>query len=667
MNFLAPLYALGALAILGPIVLHLVRKRPSEVLDFSSLMFLDAAPPKLTSRSHIEQWLLLACRTLLIGSIAFAFARPYLNSAIQHAASSRRGVHRLLLIDTSASMQRPGIRDSVGDVTRKWIDEASAGDTLAVYSFSNQLVSHLSVRDSLNVPIGGRSPTALAAVEKVAPDWGIGNVGQALASSLDALQIDYANGERNEEMEIALVTDLATGNSLDGMVGIEWPSHARLRVLAVKPTTLGNAYATLLPTEQDVESTNSDREPDGGLVRSNPVQQGAKGSWRVRVTNEAGGSHEVFTLQWLDAKGIPIEGSAVPCRVPLGTSTVVRLQEPPSGATAYELFGDATVFDNRRFFVPPAQRSMSVACVEADIADPENSLRFFAEHVPLDEETLHVDWLHWKPGSPGSKESLPSPIEAAKIPLVLVGHELTDEEVVALKLYLTSGGNVLDVWDRSAEETDASGKKWGLRYAERLQAWTGFDAATVTESKVDQYRLLASVDLKSPLFAPFADAKFNDFSKIRFWKHRQVSLRQEEPWTISARFDSGSPAIFSTTVGSGTLTILAAGWQPNESQLALSSKFVPMLSQWFALALPKTNEGVVWESGERFDDSRFEKMLIPGTSIARDLDLPQAGWKLSVPGIYSGTLSNGTSQSLAINVPLAESKTQVIDLEEFSR
>ena len=266
MNFLAPLYALGALAILGPIVLHLVRKRPSEVLDFSSLMFLDAAPPKLTSRSHIEQWLLLACRTLLIGLIAFAFARPYLNSAIQQAASPRRGVHRLLLIDTSASMQRPGIWDSVGDVTRKWIDEAGAGDTIAVYSFSNQLVSHLSVKDSLNVPIGSRSQTALASVEKVAPDWGIGNLGKALASSLDALQIDHANGERNEEMEIALVTDLATGNSLDGMVGIEWPSHAGLRVLAVKPTTSGNAYATLLPIGQDLDSSNAERESGEGQV-----------------------------------------------------------------------------------------------------------------------------------------------------------------------------------------------------------------------------------------------------------------------------------------------------------------------------------------------------------------------------------------------------------------
>ena len=59
MNFLSPLFALAALAVVSPIIFHLVRRRPKEHIEFSSLLFLDPAPPKLTRSSQIDQWLLL--------------------------------------------------------------------------------------------------------------------------------------------------------------------------------------------------------------------------------------------------------------------------------------------------------------------------------------------------------------------------------------------------------------------------------------------------------------------------------------------------------------------------------------------------------------------------------------------------------------------------------
>src|SRR5262245_64480000 len=81
MSLLAPLYALGLLAISAPIVFHLIRRSPKGEVPFSSLMFLAPTPPRLTRRSRLENWLLLLLRAAALGLLAFAFARPFLRQA----------------------------------------------------------------------------------------------------------------------------------------------------------------------------------------------------------------------------------------------------------------------------------------------------------------------------------------------------------------------------------------------------------------------------------------------------------------------------------------------------------------------------------------------------------------------------------------------------------
>src|SRR4051812_46590658 len=106
MNFLTPLFLLGALAIAGPIIFHLIRRTTRERQVFSSLMFLMPSPPRLTRRSRIEHLLLLAVRCLVIGLLAVAFARPFIRKAMTPDRVAEGGKTILLLVDTSASMRR---------------------------------------------------------------------------------------------------------------------------------------------------------------------------------------------------------------------------------------------------------------------------------------------------------------------------------------------------------------------------------------------------------------------------------------------------------------------------------------------------------------------------------------------------------------------------------
>src|SRR4051812_20504594 len=106
MSFLAPIFLLGALAIAGPFVFHLIRRTTRERQVFSSLMFLMPSPPRLTRRSRLEHLLLLALRCLIICFLAVAFARPFIRKAMPPQISSEDGKTVLVLLDTSASMRR---------------------------------------------------------------------------------------------------------------------------------------------------------------------------------------------------------------------------------------------------------------------------------------------------------------------------------------------------------------------------------------------------------------------------------------------------------------------------------------------------------------------------------------------------------------------------------
>src|SRR5262249_16137551 len=46
---------------------------------------------------------------------------------------------------------------------------------------------------------------------------------------------------------------------------------------------------------------------------------------------------------------------------------------------------------------------------------------------------------------------------------------------------------------------------------------------------------------------------------------------------VIAWFDNGDPFMFEKAIGKGRLTVMASSWQPTDSQLALSTKFVPLI------------------------------------------------------------------------------------------
>src|SRR5690242_2504841 len=94
------LAGLGAASI--PIILHLLNKRKFREERWAAMRFLLAAIRKNQRRIRLEQWLLLAVRTLLVVCVVMAMAKPFLERFIPILPGQR--THRVLVLDGSLSM-----------------------------------------------------------------------------------------------------------------------------------------------------------------------------------------------------------------------------------------------------------------------------------------------------------------------------------------------------------------------------------------------------------------------------------------------------------------------------------------------------------------------------------------------------------------------------------
>ena len=56
-----------------PVLLHLLFRRKSPVVLFSTLRFIKSSQQRTAARKRVQRWLLLACRMLLLALLIFAF------------------------------------------------------------------------------------------------------------------------------------------------------------------------------------------------------------------------------------------------------------------------------------------------------------------------------------------------------------------------------------------------------------------------------------------------------------------------------------------------------------------------------------------------------------------------------------------------------------------
>ncbi|MDY3560761.1 BatA domain-containing protein [Gemmata sp. JC673] len=624
MSFLAPLYALGLLAVAAPIIFHLIRRRPKGEVPFSSVMFLTPSPPPPASRRRFDQLLLLLLRAAALILLGLAFMRPFFRQDAA-ADAGEPGGRVVVLIDTSASMRR-------GDVWKRAVASADAAlaecrptDRVAVYAFDRTVRPVLGFAEADRLEPHQRVAVARDRLTQLTPTWGGTELGRALVDSAGAILEAGARGAPARG-KVVLVSDVQQGARLTELAGFEWPAEVTLDLRAVGDDG-GNAGLTLLAD------------------RADPEPGGTAAPFRVRVTNTAGANQEQFRLVW-DG----VNGPAVEAYVPPGESRVVKVPRPPAGGPTptLRLTGDAHAFDNALYFAGARRQELTALFLGADAASDPAGLLYFLERAWGETPERIVRVVARKPGDPLTWDD----VRAA--PLVVLAGSPSTESTQVLDRYLREGGVVLVVL------TPAS---------PALPALAGASDSAVEEARADRYVMLRDITFDHPLFAPLSGPQFSDFTKVHFWKHRRLTNQHLPGARVLARFDDGAPAVLEKPHGKGRVVVLASGWQPADSQLARSSKFVPLMTALLELRGGRTATGITYRVGDRVPVSAASGATTvrkpDGTAVALAADA-NAFADTDQPGAYVIDTPTGP-QSFAVNLDPTESLTAVAPMETLEQ
>ena len=649
MGVLVPLYLAGLTALSLPLILHLVRRTPRGRQEFSSLMFLSPTPPRLTRRSRLDQILLLLLRLAALALVTLAFCRPFLRETASLSFADLTGKRLAILIDTSASMKRGGLWQQAIKAAEKQLADLNPQDDVALFAFSDRLQTIIDFQKEGSAPISDKPQVVRNRLRTLKPDWGSTDLGTALVAV--ASELDSASDVRQSPLEpqIVVISDFHSGSRIEALQSFEWPERVPVVTLRVSPTNTTNAHAQVLPAEEGNELADV----------------------RVRVVNAADSRGDQFTVEWSEFLVPPSGGKArdrpkaelrTDVYVPPGQTRIIRL---PRGTDSLQadrvvLRGDDHDFDNTFFVVPPRKLEATLLYAGRDAAEDPEGLQLFLRLAVANDPLRQVEVRPLDAAKP-----LTAPGDVAP-DLIVVSQAISEELRTTLTTFVEQGSMLLLVPDGDEAATSVTSFFDDVEFT-RVAAET----VEARESRSEKYLLLGEIDFTHPLFAPFAGPRYSDFTKIHFWKHRPVTLKTPATTRVVARFDNGDPALLERSIGKGRVLALTSGWQPGDSQLALSSKFVPLVGALLDLACGGTEvaESVAVGQPVTLPASTPPEPIVVQTPDGREVRLEaehSTFTETDQPGIFRAKVGS-TETRFAVNLSATESLTTPLDLEQLEQ
>jgi hypothetical protein len=606
-------------------------------------MFLRPTPPKVTRRRKLENLWLLLLRCLALLLLATGFARPFFSKDIPLPTAPSEARQVVLLVDTSASMRREGLWSQAQSLAESYLDKAKPADQFAIMTFDRQPRALVSFAEWSSWAPDQRAGLARQKLAATNPGWMGTQLGLALTSAAEQMMNGSDAGKPSARREVILISDLQEGAKLDGLQGHDWPTGVKVSVERVEPSGKGNAGLEIL-AESNTKTAGDD-------------------AIHVRVANSRDSTLEKFQLAWAVGNGAPME-----IYLPAGQSRTFSTPKLTTAAPSAQLrlSGDNETFDNVSYFAAPEIERASIAWFGTESVNDPEKLRYYIERVfPATQQRIEVlrPYTH----------AAFSPELLNHAAFAVIADKLAPGEVAPLRDWLARGKSAL------LALTDA-------KMAPTLAALAGLPEMQMTEASGD-YALLGEVDFSHPIFAAFADPRFSDFTHIHFWKHRRWEIPPGAPAHVLAKFDDGSPALAQLTVGQGSLLVLASGWAPVDSQLAVSSKFPPLMQRmldWSGAdspmrfqfltgdTIPSLGSANVSPATPSISQAATGTSALPGVEwqkpdgkkIPLNIDAPFT--ETDLPGIYIATCG-GKQRRYAVNLSVDESRTAAIAPDELAR
>jgi hypothetical protein len=527
LTFLSPLFLVGAAAAAVPIVLHLLRREPEDRVKFAVVKLLKQAPVEDTQKHRLRELLLLALRVATLVLLALAFARPFFASG---AASSWTGT-TLVALDTSYSMDAPGRFERARQLAKDAVAKARSGDRVGVLLFADQ--AEVVAKPSTDRVL------AASAVDQATASFGATRYRSALSVAAQLLSGTPSSSRRGT---IVLVTDLQESGWDEGD-RVTLPEGVDVQLVDVGPLPANLSVTSVRPVGERVVATLHNAGAQGRDVRA-----------RLSVDGRPAG--EATTT--LGAN----QGGDVAFALPQGSVEAKVEVDDPRGLAA----------DNVRYAMLSSQSAASVLVIGGS-GDASRDAFYLQHALATAARGAHGFSVASVSGSqlsaersasanaPNVADSLMS--RAAAVLVSTRGLERRGREL--LSNYVRGGGGLLIA---AGSEVD------GAVVADVL----GKDAAleiSPVDAKRQEPRSLAPVDLRHPIFRPFAGAA-GTLTLVRF---RTAAHIDGAGCQTLARFTNGDNALIECAPGDGRALVFASDFDNRWNDFPLHASFVPFLHE----------------------------------------------------------------------------------------
>ncbi|WP_165220832.1 BatA domain-containing protein [Aquisphaera insulae] len=582
------LAGLAAAAI--PILIHLLNRRKFRETRWAAMRFLVAAIRKNQRRIRIEQWLLLAVRTLLIVLVVTAMAKPLLE-AFGNVVSGRR-THRVLVLDGSLSMGH-----ATAGTTR--FDQAKV--------LAAQLVKDSRPGDAISLILMGEPPRILigdptpnqAEVQKEIQELPITHGATNLVATFEAVD-RVLEVSSIPQKELIFLTDLQAtswrpkeGSANDGL------DRVVARIEARQPRSV----------VIDLGRAGSENRAVTGLQIERPVvTAGATVPVRGTLHNYGPSRAEgVLVRLSLDGRVGPEQS----VDLPVGEDVAVLFNEQflTAGDHVLELSmdNDALPLDDRRTMAVPVRDAVKVLLVDGQFkSEPfQAETDYLAQALAPTEGSaseaalMRADVI---PESQFSRRELGNNYDVVGLCNVA---QFSQPEVAALEDFLAQGGGIV-VFGGDQVIADNYNRLLHADGNGLLPAAIGPTIGDAVAARKQGGIGLNPLGFRHPLIADFrgeSDPVTAGLTRALTYQHHKLVLPKGSAARVAIAFDDGDPAIVEATRSRGRVYQVATSADAGWTSWPLHNSYLPVMQQLFLLAAAGKLEDRNIRVGQPYDRS----------------------------------------------------------------
>jgi Aerotolerance regulator N-terminal/von Willebrand factor type A domain len=638
MQFLNPLLLVGSLAVIGPLLLHLIRKEESKKIPFSSLMFVTRLPKRSLRRQTLRHRLLLLMRMVALILLALAFARPFLVSEVAAPLTSSSDKSLVVLVDNSFSTRSGNRFERAREQALKILDSMSAGSTVqfVLYSDTTQVLNNLQAEKS----------SLRAVLQHVQPTYRKTDHRSALKLAQQLL-----SSAPNEQREIHWISDFQQSGWTDILEEVVIGDKVKVQPHDVGGTEGGNISISHSQLSRYIEGESQLTRISVRVTAYDtkaPVTARAALKLNGRILQE-----RQFTLPAANSQLIEFDSFAVPPGVSKGD---IQLY-----------VSDSLEADNVYHFTLNSQQRVKLLLLgERGSRDSFYVAKALSasKDAPFQLETQDVN----------QGETL----DLSKYSAVLLNNVATVPAALVDRLqeFVVNGGGLITILGSRVRATELS-----QRLERVLPAKLGNKLSTSSGNKE---LFIGEIQRQHPIFEIFQNVHHSYFMTTPFYGAFQ-SLPNESSQVL-ARLDDGSPLLLTRNLGKGRSLLFTSSLNIEWNDLPLKSVFLPFLHQMVKYSTSYEAEQYAFVVGEVIPMSVLNpmlgralnrisrsssysqdwKVLTPSGKAAElgDVDLVKAPFfSLDEPGFYQSRVHN-FDNAVAVNIAPEESDLRKIAPEK---